>query len=104
TAIPCQPCSNRPAEAQTELDEVAGTDRAVAVEVQGIVHAAEVLPEDNEVAGGDRAVTVDVAKESEQVWRGTGAADQLIIIAAGAVAVAIEWTVGVGNFGRGDGQ
>ena len=59
--------SDRPAEPQPELDEVAGADGAVAVEVEGEEVAAEVLAEDDEVAGGDGAVAVDVAVEAEDL-------------------------------------
>src|SRR5207253_1151316 len=94
---------DRPAEALAELDEVARADGAVAVEVQGIVDAAEVLAEDDEVVAGHVAVAGDVAIEADQVGRGAGAADQLIIVAAGAVAVAVEWAVGASNLSGGDG-
>src|ERR1700730_10017725 len=53
--------SDRPPEPQPELDEVAGADGAVAVEVEGEEVTAEVLAEDDEVVRGHGAVAVDVA-------------------------------------------
>src|SRR6266403_1221883 len=57
------PQSDRPAKPQSELDEVARANAAVAVEVECKEVTAEVLAKDDEVVCRDGGVAIDVAKK-----------------------------------------
>ena len=92
---------NRSAKPQAELDEVAGGDSTVAVEVEDVAGATKDQAELDEVVGSHGAIAVGVAEEAEDfcniqgVWRCGFVED--VVIAGCAVAVAIE--AGAGELG-----
>ena len=74
----------------TRGTEIEGIDRAGIVEIEGkIIGCAEGAAEGAEVEDVHARVAIDIAEEAVEV--------EGVIIAADAVAIAVEWSAGAGN-------
>src|SRR5262245_59943766 len=82
--------SYRPTEPQTELNKVAGADTVIIIEIKGRIGTAKILAEHDEVVGSDGAIAINVAKHAKQPGRGGRVANQHIIVATDAIAIAIQ--------------